>query len=40
VDAVTLDIRNTTVFRGPNVWARMRAIAATLAPDDAPAATR
>jgi cyanophycin synthetase len=26
VDAVTLEIRNTTVYRGPNVWARMPAI--------------
>jgi cyanophycin synthetase len=26
VDAVTLEIRDTTVYRGPNIWARMPAI--------------
>ncbi len=26
VDAVTLEIRSTTVFRGLNIWARMPAI--------------
>src|SRR5918993_1466813 len=26
VDAVTIEIRSTTVFRGPNIWARMPAI--------------
>jgi cyanophycin synthetase len=26
VDAVTIEIRTTTVFRGPNIWARMPAI--------------